>query len=684
MRRATLWLGLAAAAAALVAVLAAVPSAQAQAVTSNPYWEVKMPQDGTWAAQTGVSHGPTAGWDHQSITRLWTLGGSQNTWLTIRTNTTDYWQGTGNLAPSTGQGLEGFGVYHTWNISSGLDQLYVKQRISVGGVQADQSWVLLEITVCNNNPVLPTAVGIRTVEDQMAGMGGTDIPAWAFGEKSWISAPPAPYTAGAPDQFTEVRNYPTELGYVFAHPNAGPLQYIGLLNEPNPPLPWLPVPVVPPDRFAYTDPMFNSWDATNPWGGAAGDEMTMYWWGYQQLIPLAKAGDPGSCTYANAYWIPLAAIFPPPPPVPSVDFTRLADTPTCMGQTFFFDGASAPAGPGWTWSWDFGDGSPPGVGQSVSHTYTASGAKTVTLSATNPNDNTVYTKSWVVYPILAPPCPPVLDKVPMKFFDVGDLITTCATGHDGMGGALTFTVDLLPSGAVFDPATNCVSWTPTEDQAGLYCFYFTLTEAPRNLRDEGCHVLRIRAPHGAPTVDTDMDGRPDDADNCPNVANFEQADTDHDGIGDSCQAAGPQFPRAANAPRLPTPEDLDADGVRDLGDNCPGIANSDQADGDGDSVGDICDLDIDGDGIANGADNCPLKPNRDQRDLDGDLHGDTCDTNPGVPDTASRADAGVGSQASRPSAASGLTSAQLSRMGFGAMAFVAVLGASLLVASRKK
>ena len=47
-------------------------------------------------------------------------------------------------------------------------------------------------------------------------------------------------------------------------------------------------------------------------------------------------------------------------------------------------------------------------------------------------------------------------------------------------------------------------------------------------------------------------------------------------------------------------------------DNCPGLANTDQADGDGDGVGTACD-------------NCPGIDNPDQIDLDGDEIGDACD-----------------------------------------------------------
>lgn len=71
--------------------------------------------------------------------------------------------------------------------------------------------------------------------------------------------------------------------------------------------------------------------------------------------------------------------------------------------------------------------------------------------------------------------------------------------------------------------------------------------------------------------------------------------------------------------------DGDGDGIKDGSDNCPSVANADQADNDGDAQGDACDPDDDSDGLSDGADNCPLTANVDQADRDGDSRGDACD-----------------------------------------------------------
>ncbi len=84
-------------------------------------------------------------------------------------------------------------------------------------------------------------------------------------------------------------------------------------------------------------------------------------------------------------------------------------------------------------------------------------------------------------------------------------------------------------------------------------------------------------------------------------------------------------------PEAALPGDSDGDGVLDASDNCPNIVNPDQADANGNRIGDACEfitVDDDGDGIPNEVDNCPFTPNPEQADSDGDGIGDQCDQTP--------------------------------------------------------
>jgi hypothetical protein len=83
--------------------------------------------------------------------------------------------------------------------------------------------------------------------------------------------------------------------------------------------------------------------------------------------------------------------------------------------------------------------------------------------------------------------------------------------------------------------------------------------------------------------------------------------------------------------------DIDGDGVLNGADNCPSVANADQANQDGDAFGDACDDDIDGDGVLNSADNCPTTSNADQADADADSIGNACDANAYAPTVSSAA-----------------------------------------------
>lgn len=116
--------------------------------------------------------------------------------------------------------------------------------------------------------------------------------------------------------------------------------------------------------------------------------------------------------------------------------------------------------------------------------------------------------------------------------------------------------------------------------------------------------------------DNDGDGIADADDNCPDVANGDQADTNGAGRGDACD-----------------PDD-DNDRVLDAEDNCPAVQNPAQEDGDEDGVGDACDedttpippdTDSDDDKVLDADDNCPDVANTNQEDFDDDGQGDVCD-----------------------------------------------------------
>ncbi|MFV8752413.1 amidohydrolase family protein [Nannocystaceae bacterium ST9] len=107
----------------------------------------------------------------------------------------------------------------------------------------------------------------------------------------------------------------------------------------------------------------------------------------------------------------------------------------------------------------------------------------------------------------------------------------------------------------------------------------------------------VEFPDGITDVDADGDGIEDALDNCPDVFNpvfttgvvpiWElQPDLDMDGVGDVCDVCPLDGSDAC------TPDDandIDGDGAPNGWDNCPLVANPDQADGDQDGKGNACD-----------------------------------------------------------------------------------------------
>ncbi len=125
-------------------------------------------------------------------------------------------------------------------------------------------------------------------------------------------------------------------------------------------------------------------------------------------------------------------------------------------------------------------------------------------------------------------------------------------------------------------------------------------------------------------ADADGDGLADVDD--PDPTN---KDTDGDGVKDGSDA----FPSDPSEVL-----DTDDDGVGNLGDNCPAMANQNQLDTDQDELGNACDPDDDNDGVLDGEDDFPLDPNASvSTDADGDgwpVGQDSDDADANVPDIA--------------------------------------------------
>ncbi len=200
--------------------------------------------------------------------------------------------------------------------------------------------------------------------------------------------------------------------------------------------------------------------------------------------------------------------------------------------------------------------------------------------------------------------------------DVPNLGSACNTG--GCAGALKCNPAGTGSVCGGNNRNNCnVCGAADVPGIGMKC-----TLAGVSCAVLGCSAAGDGGACTAATDDVDTDTIAGPCDNCPMIANSNQADLDTDGKGDACD----NCPMIAN----PTQVDGDGDGRGDPCDNCPALANPTQANADNDALGDACDPDDDNDSIPDVTDNCPLVANPSQADVDGDGKGDACDNCPAM------------------------------------------------------
>jgi Flp pilus assembly protein TadG len=96
---------------------------------------------------------------------------------------------------------------------------------------------------------------------------------------------------------------------------------------------------------------------------------------------------------------------PPPPPLPTADFTWLPSSPLA-GDTLTFDPSSSTGNP-IGWQWDFnGDGITDSTVQNPTHVFSSAGSYPVTLVVVNLTGVANKIKTVVVGPAVGPPPPP--------------------------------------------------------------------------------------------------------------------------------------------------------------------------------------------------------------------------------------------------------------------------------------
>jgi len=122
-------------------------------------------------------------------------------------------------------------------------------------------------------------------------------------------------------------------------------------------------------------------------------------------------------------------------------------------------------------------------------------------------------------------------------------------------------VDLtVRSGA--DSEGRALLYAPNPSQPGSSISHWDDIASPNllmepNISDDLEHRVDLTLPLlqdiGWQNDDVDGDGIPDSSDNCPLVYNPDQADSNHDGVGDACERTVHRLPDAEPHPRVVGP-----------------------------------------------------------------------------------------------------------------------------------
>lgn len=131
-------------------------------------------------------------------------------------------------------------------------------------------------------------------------------------------------------------------------------------------------------------------------------------------------------------------------------------------------------------------------------TYDQAGVYTVTVIANDGNGGIA--REDVIITVTGTNRAPILDAIGNKTTDELVELRFTITGSDPDGDALVFSASGLPMGAVFDPATRSLSWTPTRTQAGAYSVSFTISDGVAT--DEEIILITVNnLPNEAPVLD---------------------------------------------------------------------------------------------------------------------------------------------------------------------------------------